>query len=76
MNKKTIEFNHDKLRGKIVEVFRTQTNFAKELGMTKASVSAKIKSNTALSQSDIFKMSKLLGLNQDEIGEYFFTELK
>lgn len=63
---------YNKLRGKIIEVFGSQREFAKELGMTEQSVTAKLNMRTDFSQGDIIKWCELLGIAHEDINEYFF----
>lgn len=66
-------FNYSKLRGRIREIFKTQSSFAKEMGMSTTSLSAKLNNNVEFSQKEIDKAVKLLQISQEEIPAYFFT---
>lgn len=66
-------YTYNKLRGRIVEMFGTQEKFADELGISKNSLSLKMNGKTGFSQADIRKWSKLLHIEDSEIGAYFFT---
>lgn len=66
-------YSYNKLRGRIVEKYRTQDRFAEAVGITKNAMSRKMTGKTGLSQSDIAKWCELLGIRTDEIGEYFFS---
>ncbi len=68
-----MERDYRKLRGKIVEVFGTMSNFAKEMGYSERTMSLKINGKIDFSQSDIMKMVCLLGLRDKDIPVYFFT---
>ena len=61
-----------KLKGKIVQQFGTQGNFAKHLGKTEQTVTAKLNGRSAFSQSDIIEWSNALGIEAGDIGGYFF----
>ena len=37
-----LEYNYSKLRGRIVEIFETQQNFAKEMGWSEHTLSSKL----------------------------------
>lgn len=62
-----------KLKGRIVELYGTQTNFAKKLGISKNSMSKKLTGKTEFSQSNIEQWAELLDIGKGEYGEYFFT---
>ena len=66
-------YNYRKLRGRIIEKFGSQDNFAKEIGISKNSLSKKLNCKSGFSQSDITKWSELLEIDSSEYGAYFFT---
>lgn len=66
-------YTYNKLRGRIVELYGSQNNFADKLGQSRNSVSKKMNCKTEFSQEDIVKWSMLLNVNVSEYGEYFFT---
>ena len=66
-------FDYSKLRGKIREIFKTQSNFAKAMGMSDTSLSAKLNNNIEFSQREIEKAIELLKVTNEEIPVYFFT---
>lgn len=66
-------FTYNKLKGRITELYGTQGNFAKKVGISKNSMSKKMTGKTEFSQNDIIQWSILLNLNKEEYGEYFFT---
>lgn len=66
-------FDYSKLRGKIKEVFGTQDNFAKALGIGRVSLSQRLNNYLDFSQEEIDKAYKLLNLSKEEIPRYFFT---
>lgn len=66
-------YNYNKLKGKIVEVFGNQNNFASKLGVSEVSVSRKLNRKTEFSQSDIERWSNLLGIETEDYGDYFFA---
>jgi hypothetical protein len=69
---KKVERDYRKLRGKIVEVYGTMSNFAKAMGYSERTVSLKINGKVDFSQSDIVKIVSLLGLQDKDIPVYFF----
>ena len=66
-------YTYNKLKGRITELYGTQGNFAKKVGISKNSRSKKLTCKTEFSRKDIIQWSILLNLNKDEYGEYFFT---
>lgn len=67
-------FDYSKLRGKIREVFGTQSKFATAMGLSNVSLSAKLNNNIAFTQSEINRACKLLSIPLEFIPIYFFTE--
>ena len=64
--------DYSKLKGKIIEKYSTQANFSKALNISERSLSLKLNSEVDWKQSEIFKATKLLGIPNDEIDQYFF----
>lgn len=69
-----MEFDYQKLNGKIVEKFGTQYNFAKAMGMSEHSLSKKLNSKVSWRTVEIAKAMKLLDIHQSLVGDYFFKE--
>lgn len=66
-------YTYNKLRGRIVELYGTQGNFARKIGVSENSISKKLTCKTEFSQKEIMQWSILLNVEKDEYGEYFFT---
>ena len=66
-------FIYNKLKGKIVETYGSQSMFAKILGVKVQVVNAKLGNRIRFTQDDIIKWSNLLGIDSAEIGSYFFV---
>ncbi len=66
-------YAYNKLKGRITEMYGTQGNFAKRVGISKNSVSKKLTCKTEFSQKDIILWSSLLNLDKDDYGKYFFS---
>lgn len=66
-------YERNKLRGRIVEKYRSQAAFANEIGVTKYALSRKMTGKTAISQEDMIQWCHLLDIDRKDIGEYFFT---
>lgn len=69
----SLRYDYSKLTGKIIEVFGTRDAFAIALGITKESVTLKLKGKTPWKQVEIDKTCDLLNLGKGDIGLYFFT---
>lgn len=70
-----MKFDFRKLRGKIIEKYGSIDNFSKAYGKSKQAISMKLNNKIAFSSEDIIKMTKMLDISHDEIGDYFFTIL-
>ena len=66
-------YNLNKLKGRIVEMFGTQRNFAKAMGMSERTLYLKLDNQVDWKQTDIVKACELLEISKEEIAEYFFT---
>ena len=66
-------FNYNKLRGRIVEIFGTQKNFADAMKWSERTLSLKMNNQRTWKQNDIAKAIYLLRLSDTDIQEYFFT---
>ena len=68
------KYDYSKLRGRIVEVFGTQKEFAKAFGKTPQTISCKLSGLAEFTQDDITTIVDLLHINPSEIHIYFFTK--
>ncbi len=66
-------FDYSKLRGRIVEIFLTQSAFAVAMGWSERTLSLKMTGQRMWKQNDIIKAVKLLKIDESEIPVYFFT---
>lgn len=66
-------FNYSKVRGKIKEVFGTQSAFADAMGISAITLSAKLNNKVQWKSSEIDKACELLKIAKEEIPIYFFT---
>lgn len=65
-------YDYNKLRGRIIEKFRTIGAFADDLGVTTQTVSAKLNNKNGFSQEDIELWSEHLDIDRYEYPVYFF----
>lgn len=73
---KKVNYDYNKLKGRIKEYFGTQANFALSLGLSEVSLNNKLsdkKSNT-FTQDEIFYSIQRLNIKPEEISEIFFKE--
>lgn len=66
-------FDYNKLKGKIVEKYGNQGEFARAMGWSEKTLSNKITGKIPWKQTDICLAINLLGLIESDIQEYFFT---
>lgn len=66
-------FNYSKLKGRIVEIFGNQGNFAKAMGYSERSLSLRMNGKVPWKQPDILKAISLLRLTENDIQDYFFN---
>ena len=67
-----LQYDYSKLRGKIVEVYGGIGKFAEAYGWSLKTTSFKMNNRIAWTQTDIAKACELLGIENNEINEYFF----
>lgn len=69
-----VEYNFNKLKGKIKEVYKTQNDFAVAMNMTPKTLSSKLNNTTDFSSKEIVNAFKLLGITSaSEAWNIFFT---
>lgn len=66
-------YDYSKLKGRIKECFLTQSEFAKKLGISDASLSYKLNNKTVFDQNQIQDSIEIFDLTAQETMEYFFT---
>lgn len=73
MEDKDIIFDFSKLRGRIKEIYGTQTAFAVAMLMNDATLSNKLNNNVEFSPKEIIRACILLHIDNKDINTYFFT---
>ena len=76
MNRKAGEnmaFNYNKLKGRIVEICGTQSEFASRMDISERTISLKLKGKISWKQKEILKALEVLNLSISDIQEYFFN---
>lgn len=66
------KFNYNKLKGKIIERYGSQSNFIKCITMSEPTFIKKIK-NGYFTQEEIYEIVEVLHLSLSDIPTYFFT---
>ena len=66
-------FNYRKLRGRIIEKYGSQSDFAKAFGCSDRTLSLKMNGKRPWKQTEILSAIKLLELSEEDIQDYFFT---
>lgn len=66
-------YDYSLLDGRIVQMFGTQRNFAKAMGLSERSLSLKRSGIRPWTQPQIDKACNILNIADNEIHSYFFT---
>ena len=69
-----MNFSYNKLRGRIIEKYGTQSAFVKEFGVSENAFSQKMNNKTRFNSDDVIKIVKMLDIKENEIHQYFFTQ--
>ena len=67
-------FDYSKLKGRIIEMYGNQGAFAVALGVSKNTLSKKMQNKIRFTSSDIIKITEMLNIPKEEIGNYFFCK--
>ena len=67
-----MSFNYSKLKGRIIEKYGTQRNFAREMNLSEKTLSSKLKNITSWKNDDISRACDLLEIPMEEMPVYFF----
>ena len=68
-----VSYEYKRLIGRIIEKFGSRRAFAKELDISEAYLSRKLKGKVAINQIEMVRWSTLLDIDISEIGDYFFA---
>ena len=69
----SLKFDTNKLRGRIIEKFNSQSAFCKKINMKKGTLCRKLNGLAKFSSEEIYLISKTLEISDSEINAYFFT---
>lgn len=67
-------YDYSKLRGRIKQVYKTETIFAEKLGISTVSLSSKLNNKTYFEQNQMLKAGTLLNIPKSELHDYFFCK--
>lgn len=65
-------FDHSKLRGRIIEICKTQEALADIIGINKATLSQKLTGNVDFSRSEVMAVCDALRIDLSDVSNYFF----
>lgn len=68
------EYLYPKLRGRIIEKFRSYDAFAKAIGLDSTVLSRKLNGVMGITTKDIVRWSKPLDISLEEIGVFYFEQ--
>lgn len=68
-----MEFNYQKLLGRITEKMGSQAEFARRMELSERTISLKLNGKVPFKQNEIVKASNLLEIDNSDIAAYFFT---
>ena len=68
-----MRFNYSKLLGKMRENGFTQEKLAKAIGINESTLNTKLNNKAYFTSKEICSICGILGIANDEIGNYFYT---
>lgn len=69
---KTLNFNYDRLIGRIIEKFKTRENFANKVSMSIPTLINKLSGKVDFKSKEIFKFCEVLEIPLEEIHYFFY----
>ena len=66
-------YDYRKLKGRIIEMFGTQYEFAAAMGMSERTLTLKLSGRAIFKQTEITAACQLLEISDEEIPVYFFN---
>lgn len=73
-DERKMAFDYAKLKGKIIEKYGSQIEFAKAMQVSENTLSLKLNNKVRFTADDIVQITDLLGVDKNEVGQYFFTQ--
>lgn len=68
-----MEFEYNKLRGRIVEKCGSITAFSEKIKISRAALNNKLANRTDISREDIIEWSSILDIDPRDYASYFFA---
>lgn len=68
-----MQFDHNKLIGKIKEKFNNRNDFCKLISLSANSLSKKLNNKVPFTSTEIYIIAEVLGIEISEISVYFYT---
>lgn len=68
-----VVFDYAKLKGRITEIYGSQSAFAKAMELSERSISLKLNGHVPFSQPEISRALTLLNLDGTQASDYFFA---
>lgn len=69
-----MKYDYSKLRGRITEKCGTQKAFAVKIKLGRVSLNKRLNNQLEFTQNEIMDSCRVLGINEEDIPEYFFTQ--
>ncbi len=66
--------SYPKVRGRIVELYGSQKEFAKAINKSEQTIIYKLSGKYSFSQDDIIEWGNALNISKEDIGDYFFAD--
>lgn len=70
-----VKFDYSKLRGKIKEVYKTESSFARALGISSVSLSKRLNNQIGFDSPEMHHACELLSIPLEEAPKYFFAKI-
>lgn len=68
-------YDYRRLKGRIIEMYDTQANFAKAMGVRQETISNKLSGKRDFSRTEVLKIADLLKIPLTDLEPYFFCVL-
>lgn len=69
------KYDYSSLKNRMNDYRYSVRSLAESIGITRISLSKKLNNHLPFTQDEIFKISKLLDINYDQIAHYFFVRV-
>ena len=69
-----MDYNNNKLRGKIKEVFGSESSFCDKMNISRSTLSDKLNNKSDFTRKEMIKIVNLLDIKKDEVFDLFFLK--